>query len=80
MIPLILPQCGRGPKGASADSMSAPSAGVTLATNGKLDEGLPLVKRALKSDPTYPELLKRLVDPPGIITKEQAEQLLREAK
>ncbi|HEY5920436.1 MAG TPA: DUF1028 domain-containing protein [Kofleriaceae bacterium] len=52
-------------------------AGVTLASVGKLDEGKPMVKRAISNDPVYAELLKRLIDPPGLISKEHAEQLLR---
>jgi uncharacterized Ntn-hydrolase superfamily protein len=54
-------------------------AGVSLA-GGQYDAGLPLVRRALKADPVYVELLKRVVDPPALISKENAERLLREAR
>lgn len=55
-------------------------AGVSLATVGQADSGTPLIKQALKSDPVYVELLKRLVDPPGLITKDDAERMLRDAR
>jgi uncharacterized Ntn-hydrolase superfamily protein len=55
-------------------------AGVTLAGNGQMDAGVPMVKRAIKTDPVYTELLKRLVDPPGLISKDAAERLLHEAR
>jgi uncharacterized Ntn-hydrolase superfamily protein len=55
-------------------------AGVTLASNGKMNDAIPMVKRAMKSDPVYSELLRRLIDPPGLISKADAERLLREAK
>ena len=53
-------------------------AGVALAGGGQYDTGAPLVRRALKSDPAYVELLKRLVDPPALLTKDMGERLLRE--
>jgi uncharacterized Ntn-hydrolase superfamily protein len=55
-------------------------AGVTLAGNGQMEAGIPLVKRAIKGDEVYVELLKRIVDPPGLIENEHAERLLREAR
>lgn len=55
-------------------------AGVTLAGNGELEAGLPMVKRAMQGDPVYVELLQRIIDPPGLISKEAAERLLREAR
>jgi uncharacterized Ntn-hydrolase superfamily protein len=55
-------------------------AGVTLAGGGKYDAGLPMVKRAIVTDPVYSELLKRLVDPPGLISKENVERLLKDAR
>ena len=55
-------------------------AGVTLAGNGQMENGIPMVKRATSGDPVYVELLKRIVDPPALISKENAERLLREAR
>jgi uncharacterized Ntn-hydrolase superfamily protein len=55
-------------------------AGVTLAAGGKYEAGLPMVKRAITADPVYTELLKRIVDPPGLISKDNAERLLKDAR
>lgn len=55
-------------------------AGVTLAGNGQMDAGIPMVRRAMRADSVYVELLKRIVDPPGLIGKDDAERLLREAR
>ena len=55
-------------------------AGVTLAGGGKYEAGMPMVKRAITGDPVYSELLKRIVDPPGLISKENAERLLKDAR
>jgi uncharacterized Ntn-hydrolase superfamily protein len=55
-------------------------AGVTLAGGGKYEAGLPMVRRAIVADPVYAELLKRLVDPPGLISKENAARLLEDAR
>jgi uncharacterized Ntn-hydrolase superfamily protein len=55
-------------------------AGVTLAGGGKYDAGLPMVKRALAYDPVYTELLNRLVDPPGLISKDNVDRLLRDVR
>ncbi|HEY5947095.1 MAG TPA: DUF1028 domain-containing protein [Kofleriaceae bacterium] len=54
--------------------------GVTLVGGNQYDAGLPLVKQAFKADPVYVELMKRLVDPPALLTKEAAERLLRDAR
>ena len=55
-------------------------AGVTLAGGGKYEAGLPMVKRAVATDPIYTELLQRIVDPPGLISKENAERLIKDAR
>lgn len=55
-------------------------AGVTLAGGGKYEAGMPMVKRAVAADPVYAELLERLVDPPGLISKADAERLLKDVR
>jgi uncharacterized Ntn-hydrolase superfamily protein len=55
-------------------------AGITLAGNGQLEAAIPLARRAFRGDETYVELLHRIVDPPQLISKEAAEQLLRAAR
>jgi uncharacterized Ntn-hydrolase superfamily protein len=55
-------------------------AGVTLAGGGKYEAGVPMVKRAIAADGVYTELLRRLVDPPGLISQQDAERLLKDAR
>jgi uncharacterized Ntn-hydrolase superfamily protein len=55
-------------------------AGVTLAGGGRYEAGMPMVKRAVAADPVYTELLERLVDPPGLISKSDAERLLKDVR
>jgi len=54
-------------------------AGVSLAGIDRFDDALPLLKQALRADPVYPELLKRLVEP-GHLPQPVAERILREAR
>jgi hypothetical protein len=53
---------------------------VALVGGSNYEAGLPLVKRAIAADAVYAELLERLVYPPGLISKPDAERLLKDAR
>jgi hypothetical protein len=51
---------------------------VGLASNGRVDDAIPLFKQTFTSDPAWMEMTRRMVAP-GLLPKEAAERVLREA-